>query len=164
MAFVLGSSSTIFLKSVFVVQLLWVNLIMDTLGALALATEPPTDHLMHRSPVGRREPLVTNNMWRNLIIQALYQVAVLLVLNFRGTAILNLKKDERGNAVMIIQFLGKFTSTVRLGWNLWVVSIVIGIFSWPLAMMGKLIPVPRTPLARVFSKPYQRCIASRNHR
>ncbi|KAJ6742022.1 CATION TRANSPORTING ATPASE [Salix viminalis] len=36
------------------VQLLWVNLIMDTLGALALATEPPTDHLMHRNPVGRR--------------------------------------------------------------------------------------------------------------
>ena len=36
------------------IQLLWVNLIMDTLGALALATEPPTDHLMHRTPVGRR--------------------------------------------------------------------------------------------------------------
>ncbi|GFY80515.1 autoinhibited Ca(2+)-ATPase 9 [Actinidia rufa] len=36
------------------VQLLWVNLIMDTLGALALATEAPTDHLMHRTPVGRR--------------------------------------------------------------------------------------------------------------
>lgn len=35
-------------------QLLWVNLIMDTLGALALATEPPTDKLMKRSPVGRR--------------------------------------------------------------------------------------------------------------
>ncbi|XP_024969882.1 calcium-transporting ATPase 9, plasma membrane-type [Cynara cardunculus var. scolymus] len=194
------------------VQLLWVNLIMDTLGALALATEPPTDHLMHRSPVGRREPLVTNIMWRNLIIQALYQVAVLLVLNFRGTAILNLKNDERGNAVkntlifngfvlcqifnefnarkpdqmnvfsgvtknylfmgivgttlilqiIIIQFLGKFTSTVRLDWSLWVVSIVIGIFSWPLAIVGKLIPVPQTPLARVFSKPYQRCIASRH--
>ncbi|XP_062118187.1 calcium-transporting ATPase 8, plasma membrane-type-like [Humulus lupulus] len=38
-------------------QLLWVNLIMDTLGALALATEPPTDHLMHRPPVGRKEPV-----------------------------------------------------------------------------------------------------------
>jgi magnesium-transporting ATPase (P-type) len=35
-------------------QLLWVNLIMDTLGALALATEPPTDSLMKRHPVGRR--------------------------------------------------------------------------------------------------------------
>lgn len=78
---------------------------MDTLGALALATEPPTDHLMHRTPVGRRykhvahdvflillvkqnsyivvsvvwfvmvcflicrEPLITNIMWRNLLVQ-----------------------------------------------------------------------------------------------
>ncbi|GJW15067.1 calcium-transporting ATPase 9, plasma membrane-type protein [Tanacetum coccineum] len=45
------------------------------------------------------EPLVTNIMWRNLIIQALYQVAVLLVLNFRGLTILNLKDDEWGNSV-----------------------------------------------------------------
>ncbi|XP_070010534.1 calcium-transporting ATPase 9, plasma membrane-type-like [Nicotiana sylvestris] len=51
------------------VQLLWVNLIMVTLGVLALATEPPTDHLMRRAPVGRRELLVTNIMWRNLLIQ-----------------------------------------------------------------------------------------------
>ncbi|XP_027925813.1 calcium-transporting ATPase 9, plasma membrane-type-like isoform X5 [Vigna unguiculata] len=70
------------------VQLLWVNLIMDTLGALALATEPPTDSLMHRSPVGRREPLITNIMWRNLLVQALYQVIVLLILNFCGESIL----------------------------------------------------------------------------
>lgn len=27
---------------------------MDTLGALALATEAPTDHLMRMKPVGRR--------------------------------------------------------------------------------------------------------------
>ncbi|QHO50244.1 Calcium-transporting ATPase 10, plasma membrane-type [Arachis hypogaea] len=39
------------------VQLLWVNLIMDTLGALALATEPPTDHLMDRDPMGRRSKM-----------------------------------------------------------------------------------------------------------
>nr|GLL17868.1 calcium-transporting ATPase 9, plasma membrane-type-like isoform X1 [Ipomoea trifida] len=39
-------------------DLLWVNLIMDTLGALALATEPPTDHLMHRPPVGRRQGFI----------------------------------------------------------------------------------------------------------
>ncbi|KAF2613693.1 hypothetical protein F2Q70_00010240 [Brassica cretica] len=60
------SSGDVPLKAV---QLLWVNLIMDTLGALALATEPPTDHLMHRTPVGRREPLITNIMWRNLLVQ-----------------------------------------------------------------------------------------------
>ncbi|XVF19075.1 hypothetical protein REPUB_Repub11eG0078900 [Reevesia pubescens] len=80
------------------VQLLWVNLIMDTLGALALATEPPTDHLMHRTPVGRREPLITNIMWRNLLIQAVYQVSILLVLNFQGKKILNLDHESSEHA------------------------------------------------------------------
>ncbi|CAI9114541.1 OLC1v1015288C1 [Oldenlandia corymbosa var. corymbosa] len=196
------------------VQLLWVNLIMDTLGALALATEPPTDQLMERTPVGRREPLVTNIMWRNLIVQALYQVAVLLILNFCGRSILNLNHDETEHATMvkntlifnafvfcqifnefnarkpeefnvftgvtknplfmgivgatlvlqiiIIEYLGKFTSTVRLDWKLWLVSIAIGLFSWPLAIIGKLIPVPKTPIAKIFAKPYQRLIAARN--
>ncbi|KAL6496884.1 Calcium-transporting ATPase 9, plasma membrane-type [Orobanche gracilis] len=198
------------------VQLLWVNLIMDTLGALALATEPPTDHLMDRTPVGRREPLVTNIMWRNLIIQAIYQVAVLLVLNFAGVSILNLDTNQREQAnmvkntvvfnafvlcqifnefnarkpeelnvftgvtknplftgivgttfilqIIIINFLGKFTSTVQLNLKLWVICLVIGIISWPLAVAGKFIPVPKTPLAKVFIKPYQRLIASRNAR
>ncbi|KAG6705926.1 hypothetical protein I3842_07G201500 [Carya illinoinensis] len=80
------------------VQLLWVNLIMDTLGALALATEPPTDHLMQRPPVGRRESLITNIMWRNLLIQALYQVTILLVLHFGGRSLLNLKGDTTEHA------------------------------------------------------------------
>eukprot|EP01018_Ginkgo_biloba_P024671 Gb_21309 [translate_table: standard] len=77
------------------VQLLWVNMIMDTLGALALATEPPTDELMRAPPVGRSDPLITNIMWRNLIPQAIYQIAVLLTLKFKGTAILNLEGDNR---------------------------------------------------------------------
>ncbi|KAH8960841.1 hypothetical protein BDL97_05G018100 [Sphagnum fallax] len=72
------------------VQLLWVNLIMDTLGALALATEPPTDDLMLRKPIGRVEPLITNIMWRNIFIQAIYQIIVLMILNFAGIKILKL--------------------------------------------------------------------------
>jgi Ca2+-transporting ATPase len=63
---------------------------MDTLGALALATEPPTDDLMLKKPVGRVEPLITNVMWRNIFIQAIYQVIILLVLNYSGTKILKL--------------------------------------------------------------------------
>ncbi|XP_020234394.1 putative calcium-transporting ATPase 13, plasma membrane-type [Cajanus cajan] len=69
------------------VQLLWVNLIMDTLGALALATEKPTKELMDKLPVGRTKPLITNVMWRNLLAQALYQIAVLLTLQFKGESI-----------------------------------------------------------------------------
>ncbi|KAG8370282.1 hypothetical protein BUALT_Bualt14G0100800 [Buddleja alternifolia] len=81
------------------VQLLWVNLIMDTLGALALATEKPTKDLMEKRPVGRTEPLISNIMWRNLLAQAFYQIAVLLTLQFRGKSILGI--SQRVNDTMI---------------------------------------------------------------
>ncbi|KAJ6808296.1 calcium-transporting ATPase 8, plasma membrane-type-like [Iris pallida] len=184
------------------VELLWVNLIMDTLGALALATEPPTDHLMKRAPVGRREPLITNIMWRNLLVQATYQVTILLLLNFDGKSLLHLKSDTKLHAdkvkntfifntfvlcqvfnelnarkpdelnvfsgvtknhlfmgivgitvvfqVLIVEFLGKFFSTTKLSWKLWLVSIAIAFVSWPLAVLGKFIPVPETPFAEYF--------------
>ncbi|KAL2535031.1 putative calcium-transporting ATPase 11 [Abeliophyllum distichum] len=76
------------------VQLLWVNLIMDTLGALALATEPPHDGLMKRPPVGRTDSFITRTMWRNIIGQSIYQLAVLLVLNFDGKQLLSLTSSE----------------------------------------------------------------------
>jgi Ca2+-transporting ATPase len=56
------------------VQLLWVNLIMDTLGALALATERPTDALLDRPPIKATDPLISNVMWRNILSQAAFQV------------------------------------------------------------------------------------------
>lgn len=66
------------------VQLLWVNMIMDTLGALALATEPPTDDLMKRKPVGRKGNFITNVMWRNIFGQSLYQFTVIWILQSKG--------------------------------------------------------------------------------
>ncbi|XP_050388320.1 calcium-transporting ATPase 1-like [Argentina anserina] len=66
------------------VQLLWVNMIMDTLGALALATEPPNDDLMKRTPVGRTGNFITNVMWRNIMGQSLYQFVVIWYLQSRG--------------------------------------------------------------------------------
>ncbi|XP_021832591.1 calcium-transporting ATPase 1-like [Prunus avium] len=66
------------------VQLLWVNMIMDTLGALALATEPPNDDLMKRTPVGRKGNFITNVMWRNIIGQSLYQFVIIWFLQTRG--------------------------------------------------------------------------------
>lgn len=73
------------------VQLLWVNLIMDTLGALALATEAPTEDLMERKPVGRTEPLISNVMWLNILGQAGYQIAVLMTIDYAGKKIFNLE-------------------------------------------------------------------------
>ncbi|MCO5602780.1 hypothetical protein L7F22_056918 [Adiantum nelumboides] len=175
-----------------VVQLLWVNLIMDTLGALALATEPPTDELMQKPPVGRKEPLITYTMWRNLAVQAIYQVVVLLTLQFKGVNLLRLSGEEDADTinrtvifntfvfcqlfnemnarqpyrrnifrglgknrlfvgivaatvilqVVMVEFLEKFASTVRLDWQQWLVCIGLASLSWPIALLAKFFPVP----------------------
>ncbi|ONM03118.1 Calcium-transporting ATPase 9 plasma membrane-type [Zea mays] len=150
----------------------------------------------------KKEPLVTNIMWRNLFVQALYQVAILLIFDFDGVRILRLQNESRSDAekitntfifntfvfcqifnefnarkpeeknvfkgvtknhlfmgiigittvfqILIIQFLGKFFKIVRLGWRLWLVSVAIGLVSWPLAYVGKFIPVPVRPLPDYF--------------
>lgn len=70
------------------VQLLWVNLIMDTFAALALATDPPTPVILDRKPKGKKHPLITINMWKMIIGQAIFQLTVTLILYFAGEKIL----------------------------------------------------------------------------
>ena len=55
-------------------KLLWVNLIMDTMGALALATELPSMDLLKQTPNGPEASLINRCMWKHIIIQGLYQV------------------------------------------------------------------------------------------
>jgi len=64
------------------VQLLWVNLIMDTFAALALATDPPTKKLLEQKPHGRFSSLITRKMWICIIGQAIFQLSVLVFLLF----------------------------------------------------------------------------------
>jgi magnesium-transporting ATPase (P-type) len=72
------------------VQMLWVNLIMDTFAALALATEPPSDALLDRAPQSRFEKIVNPIMWRNIIGQGVYQIIVLLMMLFFGQSLYSL--------------------------------------------------------------------------
>ncbi|XP_061338998.1 calcium-transporting ATPase 4, plasma membrane-type-like isoform X2 [Gastrolobium bilobum] len=174
------------------VQLLWVNLIMDTLGALALATEPPNDGLLQRPPVGRGTSFITKPMWRNIIGQSIYQLIVLAILNFDGKRLLrisgsdatevlntlifnsfvfcqvfneiNSRDIEKINIfrgmfdswiflliifatvvfqVVIVEFLGAFASTVPLNWQMWLLSVLIGAVSMPIAAILKCIPVEK---------------------
>jgi magnesium-transporting ATPase (P-type) len=59
------------------VMMLWVNLIMDTMGALALGTEPPSPTLLERRPYKRTAKLISKPMWRNIVCQAMFQVSFL---------------------------------------------------------------------------------------
>ncbi|KAL5223614.1 hypothetical protein ABZP36_010253 [Zizania latifolia] len=96
------------------VQLLWVNLIINTMGALALATDTPTDDLMQRPPISRTVPLISNAMWRNLLAQAAYQVAVLLSLQYHGRDVFDVGEKSNGtmifNAFVLCQVFNEFNA------------------------------------------------------
>ncbi|KAG0173845.1 hypothetical protein DFQ30_006818 [Apophysomyces sp. BC1015] len=74
------------------VQLLWVNLIMDTFGALALATDPPTPDLLKRSPEPRTAPLIDRCMWKMILGQSIYQISVILTMLY--TNVLHLPQES----------------------------------------------------------------------
>jgi Ca2+ transporting ATPase len=66
------------------IQLLWVNLIMDSLGSLAEATEPPTPELLNRQPHSRDEYIISHKMVKHLVIMGLFQSVVIFVIVFTG--------------------------------------------------------------------------------
>lgn len=65
-----------------VVQLLWINLIMDIFASLGLATDNPSPEFLLRKPEPRNAPIVTITMWKMIIGQALYQLAVIFVVHY----------------------------------------------------------------------------------
>ena len=96
------------------VQLLWVNLIQDTFTALALATEQTINDLLRKQPVGRSKLLITNIMWRNLISQALFQIFVLLILQYKGTSIFGINEKVKNtlifNTFVLFQVFNEFNA------------------------------------------------------
>lgn len=80
------------------VQMLWVNLIMDTLASLALATEMPTPDLLLRKPYGRTKPLISKTMMKNILGQAIYQLVIIFGLLFIGDKMLDIESG-RGQAL-----------------------------------------------------------------
>jgi len=86
------------------VQLLWVNLIMDTLAALALATDPPTQKILERPPQKKSERLITHNMWKMILGQAVYQLVVSLVLYFAGMTIFGYEGEHQRRQLDTVVF------------------------------------------------------------
>ncbi|KAL2861022.1 cation-translocating P-type ATPase [Aspergillus lucknowensis] len=122
------------------VQLLWVNLIMDTFAALALATDPPSPNVLERKPEPKSAPLITLTMWKMIIGQSIYQLAVTLVLNFAGQYIFP-KWDSRYNQTVVFNtfvFMQIFNHCRRVDNRL---SIMEGILNnrWFLAIQAIII-------------------------
>ncbi len=75
------------------IQMLWVNLIMDSLGSLALATEPPYDSLLSKRPTQKNESIINGIMWKHISLQALFEILLLLFLYIKGPYFI--KEDKK---------------------------------------------------------------------
>lgn len=64
------------------IEMLWVNLIMDTFASLALATEPPNKAVLDRMPYNRKSSIVSATMYRTIFAQSVYQLGVLVFILF----------------------------------------------------------------------------------
>ena len=76
------------------IQMLWVNLIMDSFASLALATEDPTDALLDRKPYSRDASILTPMMLLNIISQSIFQIIVLTVIIFYGDYLFGVPSDR----------------------------------------------------------------------
>ncbi|KAF2396601.1 calcium-translocating P-type ATPase [Trichodelitschia bisporula] len=81
------------------VQLLWVNLIMDTFAALALATDPPSGSLLDRKPEPKHSPLINLTMWKMIVGQSIFQLIVTFVLYFAGPHFLHYPERQQNTLV-----------------------------------------------------------------
>ena len=110
------------------IQMLWVNLIMDSLGSLALATEPPYEELLNRAPTRRNESMINGKMWKHIVMQSLIQIILLIIFYLIAPEFIKEDNLVRSAENKIIQFCytkypGKDTDHIIYGTEIkWVVG------------------------------------------
>ena len=76
------------------IQMLWVNLIMDSFASLALATEKPNEKLLERKPYKRNSSILTLFMKVNIVSQGIFQIIILLFILFKGDKLFGVNSDR----------------------------------------------------------------------
>ena len=110
------------------IQMLWVNLIMDSLGSLALATEPPYEELLNRAPTRRNESMINGKMWKHIVMQSLIQIILLIIFYLIAPEFIKEDNLVRSAENKIIQFCytkypGKDTDHIVYGTEIkWVIE------------------------------------------
>ncbi|KAK0385096.1 hypothetical protein NLU13_7574 [Sarocladium strictum] len=77
-----------------VVQLLWLNLIQDIFASLGLATDKPSKDFLLRKPDPRNSSIVTITMWKMILLQAVYQLAVIFTLHYGDFEVFNPDRSD----------------------------------------------------------------------
>ena len=77
-----------------VVQLVYVNLVMDSFAAIGIATIPKSDDLMKTPPGPREQFVVTFQMLRSIVPQSLYQIACQLIIFFATPQLIDISDKQ----------------------------------------------------------------------
>ena len=101
LTFISSVSSATSQSALTTVQLLWVNLIMDTFAALALATEAPSEECLSRGPIHRKAPLISRRMILGIGLQSIYQLSATLLIQHFGSSWFDVKSDSIEHRTLI---------------------------------------------------------------
>ena len=110
-----------------IIQMLWVNIIMDTLGGLAFAGEPALEYYMREKPKTRDEPILTSEMMKQIFIRGAYTLALCLVflkVDFFARSFVGADGDLRFMSAFyaLFIFLGIFNCFIARSERVWLFS------------------------------------------
>ena len=92
-------------QPVTVIQMLWINMVMDTLAGVAFAYEPPLIEYMNEKPKKKGEHIVNKYMFNQIIVMGLY-TSLLCLLFLKLPSISNLFEQNGGH--LMTAFFGLF--------------------------------------------------------
>jgi len=84
-----------------VIQLLWINMVMDSLAAIGLATEPPHPDKLKDKRVRKHDRIFTMEMWRNILGQVVFQLVVMIILLYATPAMFNMRYNMYNTPSMV---------------------------------------------------------------
>ena len=90
-----------------VIQMLWINMVMDTLAGLAFSYEPPLLEYMEEAPKKRDEQIINKYMLNEIIVMGLYS-SLLCLLFLKSGFIRGLYRTSSSNEYLMTAFFGLF--------------------------------------------------------
>jgi len=75
-------------------QLLWLNLILDTLGSISLASEQPNkDEVLSKKPYSNKKNIISKSMKIRILVQAGLQIIIIMITVFLSPVIFKIESD-----------------------------------------------------------------------
>ena len=90
-----------------VIQMLWINMVMDTLAGLAFSYEPPLIEYMQEPPKRRSEEIINKYMLNEILITGLYS-SILCIFFLKAPHIKNLFRYASDDTYLMTAFFGLF--------------------------------------------------------